>query len=362
MQYDMTHPHGRTAALALFAVLVTAGCSGSDGSVTDPGSEQPPSQNPPPSTGGRVPLTEMAGATYLGFSGGLYPAGNAAPAVHDSVGRAEAARIVARDVSGNPAANGKYVLLSIGMSNTTQEFCAGGGTASCNSWTFMGQAAADAAVNHSTLVIVNGAAGGKTAASWDEPTDPDYDRVRDQALGLLGVSEKQVEIVWVKVANPGPTISLPSANADAFTLVRQMGGIARALRTRYPNIRQIFFSNRIYAGFASTTLNPEPYAYESGFAVKWVVQAQITQANTTTPDSRAGDLRYSSTPWLAWGPYLWSGSTNTPYGSVAWVREDLAGDGTHPAQSGQQKVGTILLSFFKSSPYTQCWFLAGRSC
>jgi len=38
-----------------------------------------------------------------------------------------------------------------------------------------------------------------------------------------------------------------------------------------------FLSSRIYAGYATTLLNPEPYAFESGFSVQRLVQAQIKQ-------------------------------------------------------------------------------------
>ena len=46
----------------------------------------------------------------------------------------------------------------------------------------------------------------------------------------------------MKVANRGPTQSLPFPNADAFTMVEQMGDIARALRVRYPNVKLVFLS------------------------------------------------------------------------------------------------------------------------
>jgi hypothetical protein len=42
----------------------------------------------------------------------------------------------------------------------------------------------------------------------------EYDRIRDTWLTPQGLSEKQVQIACVKVANPGPTASLPKANAE----------------------------------------------------------------------------------------------------------------------------------------------------
>jgi hypothetical protein len=227
----------------------------------------------------------------------------------------------------------------------------------------MGQAAADPQVNRTTLVIANGAQGGKSADFWDSPTDPDYDRVRDTVLAPQGLSELQVQAAWVKVANPGPTVALPRPQSDAHRLLTQQGNIVRALKVRYPNVQQVFLSSRIYAGYATTTLNPEPYAYESAFAVKWLVAAQIEQMRTGVIDPRAGDLSYDTVaPWLAWGPYMWARGTEPRSDGLVWLRSDLGPDGTHPANPGRQKVGTMLLSFFKTSPQARCWFLAAETC
>ncbi|MBI4546234.1 MAG: hypothetical protein HY703_13630, partial [Gemmatimonadetes bacterium] len=47
---------------------------------------------------------------------------------------------------------------------------------------------------------------------------------------------------------------------------------------------------------------------------------------------------------------------------LSWQRLDFEADGTHPSRSGEAKVGAALLAFFKSSPYTRCWFTAHAAC
>src|SRR5882672_3085447 len=86
----------------------------------------------------RVPLSDLGAGTYKGFTGGLYPAGtNSVPAAHAAAGLARAQGIAPLDTAGTPNAGGRIVLLSIGMSNTTQEFCAGSSTTtSCSAWSF----------------------------------------------------------------------------------------------------------------------------------------------------------------------------------------------------------------------------------
>lgn len=306
-----------------------------------------------PATAQRMPLTDLGTGVYLGqFQGGLYEDGsNVIPADHAERGRAQAALV--RPIGG------KVVMLSIGMSNTTQEFCAATNPAPCASWSFVGQAMADDKVNHTTLALVNGARGGQTSDTWELPTRPNYDYVRDRDLTPAGLTEQQVQIAWLKVANAQPRSSLPASDADAYRLVRQMGNIARALRQRYPNIRLVYLSSRIYAGYATTQLNPEPYAYESGLAVKWLIDAQIRQRRTGQIDSLAGDLSEGVAPWLAWGPYLWVDGMNPRSDGLTWSRNDVdSSDGTHPSQSGEQKVGALLLEFLKHEPTARSWFLA----
>ena len=340
---------GRIIPLVLAAAL---GCSGGNsGTGPNPGAPA-------------VPLEDLGMQEYLGmFEGGLYPGGvNTMPGAHNSAGQAHAGNIQPRDISGTPSPSGKYVLLSIGMSNVTQEWCAVGGN-TCNPWTLMGKAATDPAVNHQTLVIANGAEGGQVATDWDDPNDPNYDRVLTNVLTPRGLSEKQVQAVWLKEADRRPSTGLPSPQADAYELETNLGNIVRALRVRYPNLQIVFLSSRIYAGYASSLLNPEPYAFESGFAVKWLVEAQITQMQSGTVDPRAGNLDYNTVaPWIAWGPYLWAAGGTPRSDGLTWVPADYESDGTHPSTSGETKVANLLLSFFKTDSHASCWFLAGSSC
>jgi hypothetical protein len=349
--------HRGIVGAGLLATVFAVGCS-------QPAPLDQDAESLPPDTA-MLPLTDApAGWKYLGrFEAGLYPGGNTPPEDHLAAGRTQSAAIRPLDPSGQAAPDGRYVLLSIGMSNTTQEFCSQSGRTPCDDWTFMGRASADPAVDNSLLVIANGARGGQTAPVWASAASPEYDRIRDQGLTPLGLSERQVQIVWLKVANSSPRIALPAGNADAFQLLGQMGQIARALKQRYPNLRLVFVSSRIYAGYASTALNPEPYAYESGYAVKWLIEAQISQLRGGTPATATGDLAIgSAAPWIGWGPYLWARGTEPRSDGLVWLSQDFQADGTHPGPTGRAKVGALLLDFFRTAPLAHCWFLAGHVC
>jgi hypothetical protein len=307
---------------------------------------------------GLTPIPALGAETYLGlFQGGLYPNGsNTVPLAHAQAGLARAQMVVPRDAKGEPAGDGRIGVLSIGMSNATQEWCAGDGPP-CTPWSFTGRSGVSPLVDASHIRIANGAKGGQVATTWDAAGDPNYDRVRDEILRPAGLTEQQVQVIWLKVANPTPSVALPDQNADAYRLLGHLGNVVRALQARYPNLQQVYLTSRIYAGYASTSLNPEPYAYESGFSVKWLIEAQIAQMSGGPVDSIAGDLSYDgSVPWLAWGPYLWADGMTPNTSGLLWQCADFAEDGTHPSESGQSKVGQALYEFFLSSPFTEPWF------
>src|SRR5687767_958890 len=71
-----------------------------------------------------TPLTDFVpGETYKGESGGLYGSNsNKPPRAHYTAALGAATGIVPRNAQGAPSVSGRIALVSIGMSNTTQEF------------------------------------------------------------------------------------------------------------------------------------------------------------------------------------------------------------------------------------------------
>ena len=123
--------------------------------------------------------------------------------------------------------------------------------------------------------------------------------------------------------------------------LRQIVGI---LCGRFPNLQLIYVSSRTYAGYATTALNPEPQAYDSGFAVRWLINERIK-----------GKLRG---PWIGWGPYLWTNGTRGRKDGFVWTCADTRpSDGTHPSATGQAKVAALLWIFFSTDRAAKSWFL-----
>lgn len=314
-------------------------------------SGQPPGQPPPapaPWTGHLTPLTELGTGKYKGEDGGLYGGGrNAPPPLHAEAARAEAARIQPLDEAGKPSKSGKIVLLSVGMSNTTMEFSR-----------FKVEADRDSA-KAGNVVIVDGAQGGQTATIWANPAAQAWEQV-DSRLKRAGVTPQQVQAVWLKQAEAGPA-RLGEFPAHAQALKNHLIPVLNLLKGEFPNLRIAYLSSRIYAGYATTPLNPEPYAYESAFSVRWLIQDQISGRPELNYDPGRGEVK---SPLLLWGPYLWGdGMTARQSDGLVWERKDLAErDGTHPSDpSGREKVAQMLLNFFKTDPTARVWFTAGKS-
>ena len=299
---------------------------------------------------GAKPLLELGTAEpYKGEDGGLYGHGrNTPPEAHLRAALAQAARIQPLDLAGRPSAGGRVALISIGMSNTTREFRR-----------FLDLAAAESARSES-LVIVDGAQSGQAASDWTDsfasanagmpsPWDELAWRLR-----AAGVSAAQVQIVWIKQAERNPA-ELGVFPAHARELKEDLAAIVHILKERYPNVRLCYLSSRTYGGYSTGPLSPEPYAYESAFAVRWLIDDQIDEVEALNWDPDRGAVH---APLLLWGPYLWAdGVRARESDGLTWQREDFEQDGIHPTDAGATKVADMLLRFFRSDPTATTWFL-----
>lgn len=305
---------------------------------------------PAKETTGLVPLTDLGEGVYKEQPGGLYgPGQNVPPQSHLQAAQTQTALIVPRDALGNPSDAGKIVLISLGMSNTTQEFS-------------VFKTRADADPNKSAKVtIVDCAQGGQAAYQWAYP-QPGANKmtpwdVMDQRILAAHVTAAQVQVVWLKQADIGPA-KLGEFPAHAQKLRDNIAIILRQLKTRFPNLVLAYLSSRIYAGYATTTLNPEPYAYESAFSVRWLIESQVTNDPNLNYDPRKGAVK---APLLLWGPYLWAdGVKPRQIDGLVWTRADLGPDGTHPSPAGRQKVAHMLLTFFQTDANTKQWFVKAK--
>jgi hypothetical protein len=269
---------------------------------------------------GLIPLTDMGKRKYRGYRGGLYPSGlNRPPQKYLRKGTEAAKRVRPID--------GKIVLLSIGMSNASDEFAA-----------FKRSADRDPQKN-SSLVVVDGAQDGFD--SRRARSQPIFWETIDDRLSDAGVTPEQVQAVWLKEAVAGEQRRFPK---DAKGLQSDLRAILRIMRVRYPNVKLVYLSSRTYGGYSITGTNPEPAAYDSAYAVRGIIQERIR-----------GSIKG---PWLFWGPYLWTDGMAGRNDGLVWTCDDVEADGMHPSRSGIQKVVNMLTTFFKTDPTAKRWYVA----
>jgi hypothetical protein len=292
-----------------------------------------------------VPINDLGTGIYLGEEGGLYPNGtNVRPAGHDADGVALAQSIQPLDVNGNPDPNGKYVLLAIGMSVAHTDFEG-----------FITNANADPAKNPH-LVVVNGAQNGAMAQHWSEIDSPFWAAAFDYFLPQSAVTANQVVAVWVEVTQTNFKGAFPT---DMDGLHHYMVEMAQNLHTLFPNLKLAYFTSRYYCGYSNGLAhppNPEPYAYETGFAVKNLIQNQLDGDPGLNYNPSLGAVM---APWLSWGPYEWTNGLLPRSDGRTASCQLLRPDGNHPSiPVGRENDANQLLNFFKTDDTTTPWFLA----
>jgi len=341
-----------------------AGAAKGDAAKARSAAKAPADPLPKLDTSALVALTDMGPSdAYHGKVGGLYPgASNTRPATHEEAGLELARQIRPLDKDGKPAVDGKIVLCTIGFSNTSQ--CSQG---------FIEAAGGDDAINPH-VVIVNGAQGGRSAFMIKNADDGSLGTAYwkewvPEHLRTANVTAAQVQVVWLKEteAAVGPAMlqalgvkeyDVPTRQPfpkSAESLLNDLRMIVRILPKQFPNLKLCYVSSRSYGGWALREGNREPFSYETGYAVKWLIEEQLRGDEALNFDLQRGAV---SAPWLSWGPYLWANGDQPRKDGFVFAYDDFReNDRMHHSVQGTQKMGGQLLQFFKSDVTTRSWFL-----
>ncbi len=295
-----------------------------------------------------IPFNDLGPAPYAyGYFGGLWEDGsNVMPADHAADGLRRAALIQPLDADGHPAANGRIGFAAVGFGQTSRIASA-----------FAEMTHNDPRVNRD-VVFVNAGAAGMDATHWVRYNDQNYDRVRNSVLRPAGLSEQQIQVAWIELADDTPYSPLPIQDSDAYRLKGNLAESLRAMKKRWPNLQIAYLSSPVYGGYATTNRNPEPYPYEAALSVRWVVVGQCILMRTGFLwDSRIGNVDYERgiAPWASWGPYLWADGTVPRSDGLTWERGDFEDDGETLSDRGAAKAAALLWSFLANEPTAQ-WF------
>ncbi len=238
-----------------------------------------------------IDLPDLGTGSYMGTEGGLYPGGsNVRPAQHEADGLALADGIVPLDANGNPDPNGKYVLLSIGVSITRTMFTQ-----------YQLTEQVDPRLNPN-LVIVNGAIDGTDSPNYANLSDGSWQTILNFYLPYQNVTANQVVAVWMMDPRSQPSGTYP---ADMAQQENDMISALQNMQIYFPNLKLAYLESMHYGGYATNDpeILPEPYAYETGFAVQDVIADQINGQANLNYNPNDGPV---VAPWISWGTYDWA--------------------------------------------------------
>jgi hypothetical protein len=296
-----------------------------------------------------VDLPDLGTGSYLGTEGGLYPGGNnVRPPDHEADGLALANSIVPLDGNGNYDPNGKYVLLSIGVSISRTLFTQ-----------FQLTEQVDPTLNPN-LVIVNGAIDGTDSPNYASFADGSWQTILNFYLPYQNVTANQVVAVWLNDPHSQPKGTYPLDMSEQETDVISA---LQNMQIYFPNLKMAYIESMHYGGYATNNpeILPEPYAYETGFAMQTVIADQINGDANLNYNPNNGPVM---APWLSWGTYDWAngmladGTALAASTGLEWSCSDLGPDGVHASTVGKYKDAALLTTFMKSDETVEPWFLA----
>ncbi len=307
-----------------------------------------------------TPLSELEKRYYKGSQGGLYkPGSNSMPFMHEEKGQAIADSISPINSAGVvDNDNGKIILVSIGSTDTNQEFSEGAKKGNVGV-PFMKLVLQNKKVN-SKLLFVNGAANDASIKEWANNQDMKawgpQSNLRVNLRKVPDYNVKQVQVAWVKMDVNASSVKGMNFPEHAQWFKGQLIKVLQNLKKEFPNLQMAYISSvtRPNTPSQATVTAPEPYAYESGFGIKWLIEEQINGSIELNYDARKGVVK---TPWISWGPYLWADTVVKRADKFTWECNDTTDDFERPSGNGVTKIAKKLFDFLSSDRTANIWFL-----
>lgn len=289
-----------------------------------------------------IPIPDMTGEKFRGFSGGLYGNGtNIKPKNHEIDIVSTINNINPLDKEGSISNNGRIIMIGVGASNPRTEF--NEFVKNCN----------QANELNKYVSFVNTCIGGQGIQKMNDIND-NYWKQAKKIISDSNYSEKQVQIAWIETDNTqNPDTSFPQA---AVALMNEYQKLLATLKYHFPNLKICYVSARGYSGWVSGDMTVgrgllHPRDYYNGWALRFLIDSVMTNKGRFTYSGKDAQI-----PLTTWGSYLWTnGSEKRSDGFTINCETDIGPDGLHLTSFGEQKMGKLIFDTFASDSLMRMW-------
>lgn len=276
-----------------------------------------------------TPLDMLTSSTYSGRTGGLYNGTNTIPAAH-LTDLAANCKAVKRDA--NP------VLLALGASNTAMEF-----DVFMEQYSFLPN-------KNPKLKLVNGCRG---AQSLDKMGVDDY--LSTFVPGILsanGITANDVDVIWLKTSLLGNAAQTMTFSAYTAMNVAEYTRVLKLINSQFPNCKVLMFSGRHntwqISGTGSYAQHAEPVAYWDSWAIKDIINKQITKA----------DFSYTAYPTYIWAfPFYTGKNSANSFGHFWNTTTDSRPNNPHPTDAGKDNTAAYMINYMSTDVNLKKFFV-----
>jgi hypothetical protein len=289
----------------------------------------------------KIPITDLAKRTYLGFTGGLYPGGINRPTGAYKRDLQKFAGLI-------------KPLNKIGISDSVVGricFISLGGSTSGHLMDSLKQKTMRDTATNSFLKLLNCSNGGGRASFQQimNPNDPYWDHVR-KIITTSSVTYNQVQVIYLESEDSLQMVSFPER---PLAVKDDIAAAVRTCKTKFANLKLVYLLGRTttFDDGVNQVTNTEPCPYYNGWACKFMIEDQI---NGVAGTQYKGDSAVS--PLVTWGWYEWADGTSVPRKDGFVWPESMTADGLHASNEGEDTLATRFKNFLLTDPYANIWY------